>query len=156
MPVGHRVIRGVAGCRAGQETGSSQAAGHQHHRHGLAVRQMQHDLLIIDWTLRPSASQSVVFDGALLVCVCVCPGRNVSVDDVSAELGVSTASRRPRALCVSSMRRGAPAVHGSRLRLRRTHVLVVVQAGARQLPRQTTQPSRLPGTLPQYVGLYIR
>ena len=66
----------VAGCRAGQETGSLQAAGHQHHRHGLAVRQMQQDLLITDWALRPSAypsvTQSVVFDGALHVCVCVC------------------------------------------------------------------------------------
>ena len=43
MPVGHRVIWEVAGCRAGQEMGSSQAAGHQHHRHGLAMQQMQQD-----------------------------------------------------------------------------------------------------------------
>jgi len=38
---------------------------------GLVVRQMQQDLLITDWTLRPSAypsvTQSVVFDGALRV-----------------------------------------------------------------------------------------
>jgi len=64
---------GVAGCRSGPETGSSQAAGHQQHPHGLAVRQMQQDLLITDWALRPSAgdpsvTQSVVFDGALHVC----------------------------------------------------------------------------------------
>jgi len=31
--------------------GSSQAAGHQHHQHGLAVRQTQQDLLITDWAL---------------------------------------------------------------------------------------------------------
>ena len=57
--------------------GSSQAAGHQHHRHGLAMRQMQQDLLITDWALHPSAypsvMQSIVFDGALHhVCVCGC------------------------------------------------------------------------------------
>jgi len=38
---------------------------------GLAVRQMQQDLLITDWALCPSAyplvTQSVVFDGALRV-----------------------------------------------------------------------------------------
>ena len=69
-------FRGVSGCRAGQETGSLRVAGHQHHRHGLAVRQMQQELLITDWALRPSAypsvRQSVIFDGALHVCVCVC------------------------------------------------------------------------------------
>ena len=85
MPVGHRVIRGVAGCRAGQETGSSQAAGHQHHRHGLAVRQMQQDCssrigLVAHRRTRPSVTQSAVFDGALHVCVCVCVcDRRVSV-----------------------------------------------------------------------------
>ena len=75
MPVGHRVIWEVAGCRAGQEMGSSQAAGHQHHRHGLAMQQMQQDLLITDWALHPSVypsvTQSVVFDGALHVYVFV-------------------------------------------------------------------------------------
>jgi len=42
----------------------------------LAVRQMQQDLLITDWTLRrsayPSVTQSIVFDGAFHVCVCAC------------------------------------------------------------------------------------
>ena len=65
---------GVADCRAGQEMGSSQAAGHQHQQHGLAVWQTQQDLLITDWALCPSACpsvmQSIIFDGKLHVCVC--------------------------------------------------------------------------------------
>ena len=75
MPVGNRVIWGVTGCHAVQETGSLQAAGRQHHRHDLAMRQMQQDLLITDWAYRPSAypsvTQFVVFDGALHVFVCM-------------------------------------------------------------------------------------
>jgi len=52
-----------------------QVIGHQHHRHGLAMQQMQQDLLITDWALHPSVypsvTQSVVFDGALHVYVFV-------------------------------------------------------------------------------------
>ena len=53
-------IWGVAGCRAGQVTGSSQAAGDQHHRHGLAVRQTQQDLLITDWGRWRNPSYSIM------------------------------------------------------------------------------------------------
>jgi len=47
------------GCRVGQEKGRWQAAGRQHHRHGLLVQQMQQDLLIAEWALCPSAYPSV-------------------------------------------------------------------------------------------------
>ena len=95
------------GCRAGQETGSSQAAGDQHHRHGLAVRQMQQDLLITDWALRPSAypSQSVAFDGALHVCVeyqqpsSTAPRLREDLDDLAVVTPLTTS--RPHVLAPS-------------------------------------------------------